>query len=66
MQLILLTGFHGATISIMFLHIMHKRFVGGFLLTLAMAGGFGSGFLIISYHDNLVMDRAVRQVFFEI
>lgn len=25
MQLVLLSGFHGATISIMFIHIMHKR-----------------------------------------
>ncbi len=64
LQLILLSGYHGATISIMFMHIIYKRFMGGLLLTLVIATGFGTGFLIISYTGaSLTFGDAVRLLF---
>ncbi|XP_059096785.1 uncharacterized protein LOC131891273 [Tigriopus californicus] len=65
-HLVFLSGFHGATISIMFIHIMHKRFLGGILLTLTVATGCAAGFLIIAHNtaSGVVDSRTLVKILF--
>ena len=49
---ILRSTYNGATISTMFLHILHKRFLGGVLLALALAATFGTGFLVLAWEEG--------------
>ena len=51
--LIVLSAFHGAVLPGMFLHILHKRFVTAFVLCFGFAVTFGSGFVLISYTDDM-------------
>ncbi len=85
---VLRSTYNGATISTMFLHILHKRwgnrikdvplppilakmsrrifrFLGGVLLTLALALTFGSGFFVLTWEEgrSLEFERGTTSLF---